>query len=117
MSQLYLITVPGLQVNCDWAAVHDRLLDDFPRVIDVLATTMPATLLIIYEGDTDIDAWLDGLSDAILGRRIRAARAATRNATHPTPRAQADVHARREGIVPSGVLVTTSCSRPGEPAA
>jgi hypothetical protein len=34
----YMITVPGLQVNSDGAAVHDRLLDDFPRVTDVLAT-------------------------------------------------------------------------------
>jgi hypothetical protein len=79
MSQLYLVTVPGLQVKSDWAAVHDRLLDDFPRVIDVLATTMAATLLIVYEGETDIDAWLDGVSDAILSRRIGAARGATRN--------------------------------------
>jgi hypothetical protein len=33
-------------VKLDWAAVHDRLLDDFPQVTDVLATTMTATLLI-----------------------------------------------------------------------
>jgi len=68
-----MITVPGLQVKFDWAAVHDRLLDDFPQVIDVLATTMPATLLIVYEGDAQIDAWLDGVDEGILSRRMRAA--------------------------------------------
>lgn len=73
MPQLCMITVPGLQVKLDWAAVHDRLLDDFPQVTDVLATTMTATLLIVYEGDADIDAWLRGVSEGILSRRMRAA--------------------------------------------
>jgi hypothetical protein len=78
--RLYMITVPGLQVRLDWAAVHDRLLGDFPQMSDVLATTIPETLLIGYEGEDDIDAWLDGISDGILSRRMSAgdaARAAT----------------------------------------
>jgi hypothetical protein len=91
MSQLYMITVPGLQVKSDWAAVHDRLLDDFPAVTDVLATTTTATLLIVYEGDADIDAWLNRVSDAILSRRLSAARVASRNAT-----------GRNRGFVESG---------------
>jgi hypothetical protein len=73
--RLYMITVPGLQVKLDWAAVHDRLLDDFPQLMDVLATTIPETLLIVYEGDDHIDAWLDGISDGILSRRMSAANA------------------------------------------
>lgn len=74
MPRLFEITVPGLSVKSDWAAVHDRLLDDFPCVTDVLATTLPATLLIVYEGDSDIDSWLDGIRDALLSRRMNQAR-------------------------------------------
>jgi hypothetical protein len=72
MPRLYMLTVPELEVRTDWAAVHDRLLDDFPQVTDVLATTMASTLLIVYEGDADVDAWLDALGEAILIRRVRA---------------------------------------------
>jgi hypothetical protein len=82
MPRLYLITVPGLTVASEWAPVHDRLLDDFPEVTDVLATTMPATLLIVYEGDANVDAWLQGISDGVLSRRIdeeTSSRTRTRN--------------------------------------
>ena len=72
MTRLYMLTVPGLQVKSDWAAVHDRLLDDFPQVTDVLATTMTATLLVGYDGEADVDAWLDGVGEAILTHRVRA---------------------------------------------
>jgi hypothetical protein len=75
MPQLYMLTVPGLEVKSDWATVHDRLLDDFPDITDVLATTIMSTLLIVYEGDADIDAWLEGISDGILSRRLSAANA------------------------------------------
>jgi hypothetical protein len=47
MPRLYMITVPGLEVKSDWRIVHDRLLDDFPLVDDVLPTTTPETLLIL----------------------------------------------------------------------
>ena len=118
MPQLYMITAPGLQVKSDWAAVYDRLLDDFPQVTDVLATTMTETLLIVYEGDADVDAWLDGVSDAILSRRISAARGATRVPTDPRPGARAEVHAEagKESSVTAS-YITTSGSRSGEPAA
>jgi hypothetical protein len=43
MAKLCLITVPGLDVRADWRTVHDRLLDDFPKVTDVLATTISET--------------------------------------------------------------------------
>jgi hypothetical protein len=69
MPQLYMLTVPGLRVTSDWAVVHDHLLDDFPDVTDVLATTMTATLLIVYEGDANVDAWLEVIGDGILRRR------------------------------------------------
>lgn len=69
----------------DWAAVHDRLLDDFPGITDVLASTMTATLLIVYEGDANVDAWLEGISDGILSRRISAGNA---------PRVKTSIRAR-----------------------
>ena len=66
-----MITVPGLKVRSDWRIVHDRLLDDFSRVEDVLPTTTPETLLIVYRGHADIDDWLDALSETVLHRRMR----------------------------------------------
>jgi hypothetical protein len=68
-----MVTVPGLDVKSDWLAVHDVLLDEFPRVADVLATTIPETLLIVYRGRADIDAWLGGLNEAVLVHRMRTA--------------------------------------------
>jgi hypothetical protein len=71
MPRLYMVTVPGLKVPTDWATIHDRLLDDCTDVIDVLPTTMSATLLIAYDGDANVDAWLGGISDGIRSRRAR----------------------------------------------
>ena len=72
MPQLLMLTVPGLEVKSDWAPVHDWLLDGFPQITDVLATTLTGTLLIVHEGDAEVDAWLDGISEAILIRRLPA---------------------------------------------
>jgi hypothetical protein len=74
MTGLYMITVPGLQVKSDWRVVHDRLLDDFPEVIDVLPTTTAETLLIVYRGRAQVDEWLAAMSEATLIRRMRAGR-------------------------------------------
>ena len=74
MPQLYMLTLPGLDVKSDWRAVHDRLLDDFDEIEDVLATTMAGTLLILYRGAPDVDGWLDGVSEAVLSRRLSVAR-------------------------------------------
>jgi hypothetical protein len=72
--KLYSITLPGLDVPSDWRAVHDRLLDDFPAIDDVLPTTAAATLLIVYRGSAQVDGWLDSIDEALLGRRVRSAR-------------------------------------------
>ena len=69
MQQLYRITVPGLSVRSDFAAVRRRLLADFPAVIDVVATTSPATFLVLYRGRDDADAWLAASADAAMHRR------------------------------------------------
>jgi hypothetical protein len=68
-----MITVPGLDVKSDWLPVHDLLIDEFRKVTDVLATTIPETLLIVYHGRADIDAWLGGVTEAVLVRRMRTA--------------------------------------------
>lgn len=48
--QVYSLTLPGLDVRSDWRLVHDRLLDEFLAIDDVLPTTTTATILIVYEG-------------------------------------------------------------------
>ena len=93
MPRLFMLTVPGLKVASDWAAVHDRLLDDFPGITDVLATTMAATLLIVYEGDANVDAWLEGISDGILSRRLSA-----RNTPRVRTQSRARGHQRAWGL-------------------
>jgi hypothetical protein len=70
---LYSLTLPGLDVRTDWRVVHDRLLDDFPAIDDVLPTTTVATLLIVYRGSEQVDRWLDSINDAVLIRRLRSA--------------------------------------------
>ena len=70
MPRLFMITVPGLQVKCEWLPVHDRLLDEFPAITDVLATTIPETVLIVYEGHADADAWLEAVNKALTFRRL-----------------------------------------------
>jgi hypothetical protein len=69
--RLYSITLPGLEVRSDWRVVHDRLLDDFPAIDDVLPTTMTGTILIAYRGRPQLDGWLDSIDAAVLGTRLR----------------------------------------------
>jgi hypothetical protein len=86
-----MITVPGLDVPRHWSTVQDRLLDDFPQVTDVLATTIAATLLIVYEGHADTDGWLAGIDEGILGHQVRSG--GHRNLARP--------HASRSSGAPS----------------
>jgi hypothetical protein len=67
--KLCQVTLPGLDVRYDWRVVHDRLLDEFSEVNDVLATTIRGTLLIVYEGPAEADAWLQAISETILNFR------------------------------------------------
>jgi hypothetical protein len=61
-------------VKWDFAAARARLLNDFPDVQEVVATTAPSTLLVLYRGDDQVDAWLDALLDTIAARRPRPIR-------------------------------------------
>jgi hypothetical protein len=38
-------------------------------VCEVLAMITPATLLIVYRGEQEVDAWLDAISDSVAARR------------------------------------------------
>ena len=67
-----MVTVPGLRVTSDFASVRDRLLDDCPGVLDVLPTTIKATLLIVYEGRVNLDAWLERAGDEVVWRHRSA---------------------------------------------
>jgi len=67
-----MVTVPGLRVTSDFATVRDRLLDDFPGVLDVLPTTIKATLLIVYDGPANLDAWLERAGDEVAWRHRSA---------------------------------------------
>ena len=74
MPKLYEITIPGLSMKTDLPVVRHRLLADFPQVIDVLAMTTPATVLVAYTGEAEIDAWLDALCDSVATRRMSLGR-------------------------------------------
>lgn len=82
---LYSLTLPGLDVRSDWRAVHDRLLDDFRAIDDVLPTTTAATILIAYRGHAEVDEWLGSIDEALLGRRLRGT---------PAHRGSSDDHRR-----------------------
>jgi hypothetical protein len=70
MQKLYEITIPGLSMKTDFPAVRHRLLADFPDVVDVLAMITPGTVLVVYRGKEEIDAWIDALAESVATRRI-----------------------------------------------
>jgi hypothetical protein len=83
MLQLYDITIPGFSRAGDLPAVRRRLLAQFPLVREVLATLVPSTIRIVYQGQDEIDRWLEVLSkaaaDSRLGLEPGAARSAAGN--------------------------------------
>jgi hypothetical protein len=70
MQKRYQITIPGLSMKQDFPAARLRLLADFPRVVEVLAMITPATVLVAYIGEDEVDAWLDAISGSVAPRRI-----------------------------------------------
>jgi hypothetical protein len=71
MERICRITIPGLSVGRDFEAARRRLLADFPGVHEVVATTAPSTLLVLYSGPGEADAWLDALLDSLPPREVR----------------------------------------------
>ncbi|HWX97974.1 MAG TPA: hypothetical protein VNZ01_14120 [Solirubrobacteraceae bacterium] len=62
--QICRLTVPGLSIRRDFEAARRRLLEGFPDVHEVVATTAPATLLVLYSGTDEVELWLDALLDS-----------------------------------------------------
>jgi hypothetical protein len=65
MQKLCRITVPALSIESDFTAARERLLGDFPNVHEVIATTAPGTLLVLYSGSHEADAWYEALLDSV----------------------------------------------------
>jgi hypothetical protein len=74
MSKLFMLTVTGLDVKTDWREVRERILDEFADVLDVMATTLGGTILVVYREPAEVDRWLDTVTDTILDRRRRQIR-------------------------------------------
>ncbi len=55
------ITVSGLSIKQDFKAARVRLMDEFPTIEDVIATTAPGTVLILASDPVDIDGWCETL--------------------------------------------------------
>jgi hypothetical protein len=70
MPRLHQITIPGLSLKGDFPAARRRLIADFPRVLEVFAANIPATVLVAYPGEDEVDAWLDAVSDSVAIPRI-----------------------------------------------
>jgi hypothetical protein len=79
MPQHFEITIPGLSMAVDYPAIRHRLLADFPDVVDVLASTTPATVQVLFCGEDEVDAWLDALSESVATRRIALGRSRIRH--------------------------------------
>jgi hypothetical protein len=73
MSKVFTITVPGLRVSSDSRTVHDRLLDEFPEITEVLATTIKETILAVHGQAARESAclWRDTVGGTILHRNQR----------------------------------------------
>jgi hypothetical protein len=66
---LSLLTLPGLRISSDWSAVHDLMLERFPQIGDVLATTIPSTVLVVHDDEPNRDAWIDAIT-VVIRRRM-----------------------------------------------
>lgn len=71
--RLYEITIPGLALDREFAAVRRRLLAQFPHVVEVFAMSLEGTLLIAYQGEDQIDEWCAALSEAVAVERLASA--------------------------------------------
>jgi hypothetical protein len=84
MHNLCEIRIPGLSIKTEYPAVRHRLLADFPDVLEVLQTTTPETVLVVFRGEEEFDAWVDALSDSVATRRMSLGRSRIRANTANT---------------------------------
>jgi hypothetical protein len=111
MQRLYEITIPGLSMRADFPAVRHRLLADFPDVAEVLAMTTPGTVLVMYRGEHEVDAWLDALSDSVATRRMSLGRGRTDSAGEQVNRSGGPDSAG-EQVKRSPAVARASCNGP-----
>jgi hypothetical protein len=62
MQRVCRITVSGLSIKQDFKAARRRLMDEFPTIAEVIATTAPGTVLILASDPIDVDGWRQTLS-------------------------------------------------------
>jgi hypothetical protein len=74
MQRVCRITVPALSIDSDFTGARERILSDFPNVREVVATTAPGTLLLVYAGADEADAWYTALLDSIATRHASTRR-------------------------------------------
>jgi hypothetical protein len=61
MQRLCRLTVPGLSISRDFTAARGRLMAEFPNIEQVVATTAPETLVVLFCGAEDFDGWVTAL--------------------------------------------------------
>ena len=74
MQRLCRITVPALSIKSDFTAARRRMLSDFPNVHEVVATTAPGTLSVVYSGPDEADAWYNALLGSVATTKMRTPR-------------------------------------------
>jgi hypothetical protein len=62
MRRVCRITVSGLSIKQDFKAARRRLMNEFPTIEEVIATTARGTVLILASDPIDLDGWRDALS-------------------------------------------------------
>jgi hypothetical protein len=73
MQRLCRITVPGLSIKSEFPLARERLLSEFPNIHEVVATTAPGTVLVVYSGAHEAGAWY-ALLDSIATSEVRITR-------------------------------------------
>jgi hypothetical protein len=61
MQRVCRITVSGLSIKQDFKAARRRLMDEFPTIEEVIATTAPGTVLILASDPVEVDGWCEAL--------------------------------------------------------
>jgi predicted lipoprotein with Yx(FWY)xxD motif len=61
MQRVCRLTISGLSIKQDFNAARRRLMDDFPTIAEVIATTAPETVLVVASDPVDIDGWCEAL--------------------------------------------------------
>jgi hypothetical protein len=81
--QICELEVPGLRAATSLGRARAVLRRRFPGVTDVLATTRPGTLLLVYEGDEELERWAATLEVVRRSRPVPAAPLAHRRLGAP----------------------------------